>query len=218
LPADTRRDRAGRRPAAVLAGANRKTQVQADNHVETDQQLTRWRRVSEPFGAAAQGLHAADSRGRKIASPKPTRSGNTEVPRMYSSMFQSTTIPMLQEVVKFAEARHTVLAGNIANLDTPGYKVRDLSVEDFQGRLKEAIQQSRQPAAPRSPGETNGEEELLFAKVAKDSKSILRHDQSNVGLEYQVTEMAKNQMQHNLAMSLMTSQFHMLRAAISGQV
>ena len=59
---------------------------------------------------------------------------------MLSSMFQSTTIPVLQEVVRFAQARHTVLAGNIANLDTPGYKVRDLSVEDFQGRLEAAIQ------------------------------------------------------------------------------
>ena len=137
---------------------------------------------------------------------------------MYSSMFESTTIPMLQEVLNFAEARHTVLAGNIANLDTPGYKVRDLSVDDFQTRLKEAIQQSHQPPAPRSPGEPDQEEDLMFAKVSEDPKSILYHDNSNVGLEYQVTEMVKNQIQHNLALSLLTSQFHMLRAAISGQV
>ena len=32
----------------------------------------------------------------------------------------------------FTEARHSVLAGNVANLDTPGYKTRDLSVETFQ--------------------------------------------------------------------------------------
>ena len=60
---------------------------------------------------------------------------------MLSGLFQSTTIPVLQEVVSFAQARHAVLAGNIANMDTPGYQVRDLSVEDFQGRLRAAIQQ-----------------------------------------------------------------------------
>ena len=59
---------------------------------------------------------------------------------MFESMFQSTTIPVLEQVVGFAQARHNVLAGNIANLDTPGYKVRDLSVEDFQKRLDTAIE------------------------------------------------------------------------------
>ena len=34
---------------------------------------------------------------------------------MLSGLFQSTTIPVLQEAVNFAQARHTVLAGNIAN-------------------------------------------------------------------------------------------------------
>ena len=44
----------------------------------------------------------------------------------------NTTIPLLQEVASFAEARHHVLAGNIANVDTPGYRVRDLSPETFR--------------------------------------------------------------------------------------
>ena len=45
---------------------------------------------------------------------------------MYEKIFGSTSIPILEQVVNFAEARHHVLAGNIANLDTPGYRVRDL--------------------------------------------------------------------------------------------
>ena len=49
-----------------------------------------------------------------------------------TGLFQSTSIPVLLEVVKFTKARHAVLAGNIANIDTPGYQARDLSVEDFQ--------------------------------------------------------------------------------------
>ncbi len=59
---------------------------------------------------------------------------------MLSSLFQSSTIPILEQVVNFTEARHGVLAGNIANLDTPGYKTRDLSPALFQQRLKEAIE------------------------------------------------------------------------------
>ncbi|MBN2477093.1 MAG: flagellar basal body rod protein FlgB [Pirellulales bacterium] len=136
---------------------------------------------------------------------------------MFSGIFQTTTIPVLQEVVNFSQTRHTVLAGNIANLDTPGYKVRDLSVEDFQEKLHSAIESRDQPPAPRSPGEPAVEDKPTLAEISKNPKSILYHDKSNVGLEYQVTEMVKNQLQHNLALSLMRSQFQLLQAAISGR-
>ncbi len=130
----------------------------------------------------------------------------------------------MEQVVNFTEARHNVLAGNIANLDTPGYQVRDLSVEDFQKRLGAAIRECKEPAPDRSPGEIQSPGEIVadrpdrsLAKVSKDSKTILRHDKGNVGIEYQVSEMVKNQMQHNLALSIMNSQFRLLHAAISGQ-
>ena len=67
---------------------------------------------------------------------------------MLSSLFQSSTIPVLEQVVNFTEARHGVLAGNIANLDTPGYRTRDLSPALFQERLKEAIETRHQPPTP----------------------------------------------------------------------
>ena len=44
---------------------------------------------------------------------------------MMSSMFDASTLPLLEQVVNFTEARHGVLAGNIANLDTPGYRTRE---------------------------------------------------------------------------------------------
>jgi flagellar basal-body rod protein FlgB len=115
---------------------------------------------------------------------------------MIANLFDSTTIPVLQEVVNFSQARHTVLAGNIANMDTPGYKVRDLSVEDFQSRLQQAIETRHEP-----PSSSEG-----------------HHDQNNVGIEHQVTEMVKNQMQHNMALSIMVQQFHLLETAISEKV
>jgi flagellar basal-body rod protein FlgB len=134
---------------------------------------------------------------------------------MFSNLFQSTTIPVLQEVMGFTQARHAVLAGNIANLDTPDYKVRDLSEEDFQERLQAAIVERRQPSRYRSSSTSGGPDEPSLAQVSKDPKTILYHDKSNVGMEHQVTEMVKNQMQHNLALTLMTSQFRLLQTAIS---
>lgn len=127
---------------------------------------------------------------------------------MYSSIFQSTTIPVLQEMVNFAQVRHTMLAGNIANLDTPGYQFRDLSVEDFQQRLQAAIEARHHPK-PRSPGEPQS---------ADTPHTVIRRHPSNVELEQQVSEMVKNQMQHNLAIAVMQSQFRLLQTAVSGNV
>jgi flagellar basal-body rod protein FlgB len=140
---------------------------------------------------------------------------------MIANLFDSTTIPVLQEMVNFNQARHTILAGNIANMDTPGYKVHDLSVEDFQSRLHQAIEERRKPAqSPESfsSGETGMTNTAPMAEVAKNTKTILHHDQNNVGIEYQVTEMVKNQMQHNMALSLMVKQFRLLETAISEKV
>ncbi len=129
-------------------------------------------------------------------------------------LFSQTTIPVLEQVVNFSQARHTVLAGNIANLDTPGYKTRDLSPESFQARLREAIVR-RDTIGSSGDGDSHSDDPLRAA--TSDLHGIVRHDEGNVGMERQVTEMAKNQMQHNLAMSIMASQFKLLQAAISEQ-
>ena len=133
---------------------------------------------------------------------------------MYEGLFHSTTIPILEQMVRFTQARHTILAGNIANLDTPGYQAKDLSVEDFQARMQKAIEAQQTAEGELSPGETSAGVAPL-AQVAKSSQVILRHDGGDVSLESQVTEMVKNQMQHNLAISIMQNQYHLLQTAIS---
>lgn len=137
---------------------------------------------------------------------------------MLNSIFQSSTLPMLEQVVNFTQARHGVLAGNIANLDTPGYRTRDLSPELFQERLKDAIEASRVPQSRNYPQPYYSRPNYhvdTFGEVKDSLKSILYHDESDVSLEKQVTEIAKNQMQHNLAVSIMSAQFQLLKAAIS---
>ena len=131
---------------------------------------------------------------------------------------QSTTIPILEQVVQFTQSRHLALAGNVANANTPGYVARDLSVDDFQSRLKEAVRQRRQPASAASRDGLVLPEEDKLATASKNPKGILYHDQSQVGVEQQVSEMVKNRLDHNLAMTIMVSQFRLLQTAISERV
>ncbi len=124
---------------------------------------------------------------------------------MLHTLFDQTTLPMLQEVLRFSEARHRVLAGNVANADTPG----KAAWED----------------PPPSPGEftSPGDRPTLtwddrLREVRESIKSIQFLDGSDVGIEQQVTEVAKNQFLHNLTVSLMSSQFRLLQTAISERV
>ena len=142
---------------------------------------------------------------------------------MFDAMFDNSTLPMLEQVVGFTRARHGVLAGNIANLDTPGYRSRDLSPAAFQDRLKDAIEEQHEAAsrpATSSPYMDDPAPEPRdvaedFARVTQDLGGMLRHDDNNTSMELQVTEIAKNHAQHNLALTLMTAQFRLLRAAVT---
>lgn len=152
---------------------------------------------------------------------------------MMSSMFDASTVPLLEQVVNFTEARHGVLAGNIANLDTPGYRTRDLSSEKFQGRLEQAIEERTRPAgralypgAPAAPPNVSSsfssqrspqheQHRNQIAAISDDFHGMLRHDDNNSSMEEQISEIAKNQQIHNMALSLMTAQFRLLRAAIT---
>lgn len=137
---------------------------------------------------------------------------------MYENLFNATTLPVLQQVLSFTQARHQILASNIANLDVPGYRARDLPVSQFQQQLAEAIQQRKAPPTFRSPGEPevpSSVQSLEPVELEDRHEMILYHDDGTKGLEYQVSEMLKNQMQHNLAVSLMTHQFNLLRSAIN---
>jgi flagellar basal-body rod protein FlgB len=137
---------------------------------------------------------------------------------MINSLFDNSTIPYLNEAVNFSQARHNILVGNVANVDTPGYKTRDLSVETFQERLADAIQaRHERHQSLTSPLYSTSESDPM-RQVRDSMTTTLRHDDVNVGMEQQVLEISKNQYLHNLAVTIMTNQFHLLQTMISERV
>ena len=134
------------------------------------------------------------------------------------NIFKSTTIPVLQEVIGFAQARHEVLVGNVANVNTPGYRGRDLSVETFQQRLRDAIDAQHETGSTLSPGQISKQRDTAMQEVRDSTRAILYHDGTDIGMEQQVLEISKNQYMHNMAISIMGTQFRMLQTAISERV
>jgi len=59
---------------------------------------------------------------------------------MINDLLSTSTSPLLEKAAIFAERRQEVLAGNIANIDTPDYLMRDLPVSDFKAAMSSAIE------------------------------------------------------------------------------
>jgi len=136
---------------------------------------------------------------------------------MLPNLFASTSIPALGEVLNFAQARHTVLAGNVANVNTPGYRLRDLNEAEFQQRLKEAMTQTNAYDA-RSTSLAAADPGDPMRDVRQSLENLVYHDDTNIDLEKQVSEMTKNNLLHNFALTVMTDQFRLLETAISERV
>tara|TARA_R110002095_G_scaffold195600_1_gene174247 strand:+ start:134 stop:598 length:465 start_codon:yes stop_codon:yes gene_type:complete len=151
---------------------------------------------------------------------------------MLEQILNSNSLPMLEKMAAFAERRQDVLAGNIANIDTPGYKMRDLPVNEFQQALREAVQLKdhlSEPAAQRSLGMpiTLGENQSvetqlerlfpksLFQAQEASPQNLTFQDANNRSMESQVMQMTKNSLMQQFAVQVMMSQLNQLMTVIS---
>lgn len=150
---------------------------------------------------------------------------------MLQSLLNSTSVPLLKQVARFTEHRQEVLAGNIANIDTPGYRMRDLPVNDFQQALERAVQLRHQPASPgdlsqplltpENPEELVALEQSLFpdrlfqADAGLSQDHITFQDANNRSIEHQMMNMTENKLLQQFAIQLMKTQLDQLQMVIT---
>ena len=107
--------------------------------------------------------------------------------------------PLMQRLSNFLDAtayRSGIIAGNIANLDTPGYHARDL---DFRSQLTALMSNDPQPAAPR---------------VIEVAGLTERPDGNNVNMDREGLALGQAQLQFQTGVALMKSEIHRLNEAI----
>ena len=121
-------------------------------------------------------------------------------------------VPLLSKLMEFSSARHELIADNIANISTPGYRQKDLSLEKFYAMLQERVEQ-RQGAPVGSVSFDDMENEWMHP-----TQSILFHDGGNRSAEQLMTDLAPNAMMHNFAIELLRKQFSSLEMALKERV
>ncbi len=125
-----------------------------------------------------------------------------------------SSFELLQQMAVFGERRQQVLAENIANIDTPNYKTRDLDTEGFRTALREAVLASRSPGHASESRSSPFTPDLFTARPTAPT-SLTFQDGNNRSVEREVTELTKNLLMQNFAVELMSAQTQLLQAVIS---
>jgi flagellar basal-body rod protein FlgB len=127
-------------------------------------------------------------------------------------LFNQGNAPLLEQVVRFSAARHTLIAENIANVDTPGYRQRDLAVDKFNALLRDRVD-VRRSSPPGSVGFDD-----VGAELDHPRQGILFHDGNNRSIEHLATDLAKNALTHNMAVELLRRQYTSIDNALKERV
>lgn len=91
-------------------------------------------------------------------------------------------------------------AGNMANLDTPGYKTQGF---DFEKEFMAQLNGQTAPGAMTSAGDVDG--------------LVSRPDGNNVSMDREALQLAKTQLQFRTAVELLKHQFSNVMAAIHAE-
>lgn len=142
-----------------------------------------------------------------------------------TTLFNNGSMPVLERLIQFTEARHRVLSNNVANLSTPYFKPTDLDPQAFQQTLRKAIDRRNRSANPAaSPLKIQDTRQLTFRPDAIDvtpqesNENILFHDQNNRDLERVMARVAENTLAHRTAIEFLRHQYTMLETAIRGRI
>ena len=115
-----------------------------------------------------------------------------------TSMIDTPLMRGLERALDQGAFRHQLIASNLANVDTPGYRTRDAL--QFAGDLQRAM----------------SGDEPHFSPVAHTVGGLLeRPDGNNVNVDREALLMAENQLHFQVAVQFLRAEFRRLSEAIN---
>ncbi|MDZ5711714.1 flagellar basal body rod protein FlgB [Jeotgalibacillus haloalkalitolerans] len=122
----------------------------------------------------------------------------------------SGTITSLERGLDYSAVKQKVIANNVANVDTPGYKSKDVS---FKSILQNEIQLSSNPADPRHFDLSNTQNDA--PAITRRPYSI-RENGNGVDMDKEMADLATNQIYYNSLIERIGGKFGSLNSVIKG--
>jgi len=132
------------------------------------------------------------------------------------------TMKTLETALDVASARHQVIASNVANVNTPGFKAADV---DFVSSLEQAMAGRAESAGSRLTGRTTRAGHVAISGPASagrspivqimDEGASMRVDGNSVDIDLEMAKMAENATMYNTFAQLVSNKFSLLKYVIS---
>ena len=138
-------------------------------------------------------------------------------------MLFDRTIEGLSAAAYYLGLRHEVIANNIANVDTPGYKALDISFKDqLKDSMKTTVSKEQRAKSEGLDARNSIPRAVSLApptlvQLSGDSQRP-RIDRNTVDIDRELVKLSQNTILHNTYLQLLNSKFRILKSAISGNV
>jgi len=132
--------------------------------------------------------------------------------KIFPQSFQS-----LEQALSTASLKQRVHSANIANVDTPNYKSKQV---DFQSTLNDVINNQS-----ISSYKTNSKHLAFSSETTQNSPATIKVNKdtqyspngNNVDMDHEMAELAKNQLWYNAVTERVSGKFNSLRTVIDGR-
>lgn len=125
----------------------------------------------------------------------------------------SSTINTLEQAMNYSSSKQKVISQNIANVDTPNYKARDVSFKtEFDRVLSNTIKANRTDPRHFTFSSSSSSNFPLF----NQSSGTFNQNGNNVDIDKEMSELAKNQIYYNAVADRLGSKFNSLKTVIRG--
>jgi len=130
-------------------------------------------------------------------------------------LFADKTPLVLRKALDFQSERQLLISSNISNIDTPGYKAKDI---DFKGALKAALG-TGDDLALRSTHKghiepNNGVIKGLRAEVFSETDTA-KSNGNNVNIDKEMMKLSENQISYNATVQMMAKRHSTVMVAIT---
>ena len=132
------------------------------------------------------------------------------------------TMRTLELALDVASARHQVIANNVANVNTPGFKAADV---DFVSSLEQAMAGRAESAGPNLTGRATRPGHIAISGPASagrspivqtvDEGASMKVDGNSVDIDLEKAKMAENWTMYSAFAQLVSSKFSLLKYVIS---
>ncbi|MFC4557110.1 flagellar basal body rod protein FlgB [Virgibacillus kekensis] len=124
-----------------------------------------------------------------------------------------STIQQLERSLNYSSAKNRVISSNIANIDTPNYKAKDVVFKNVLNDTMDSPLTAKRTHPRHIP--FNGGELTSFQTVTRKN-TMYNHNGNNVDVDKEMAELAKNQIYYQSLVDRINGKFSSLQTVIRG--